>query len=278
MPIEDQIDGNTIGEFSMNEVVREKVIENVIEKKRYTGLDCFRGMVLISMVLFHTTWDLVYLFGVEWEWFLTEAARIWQQSICWSFILLSGFCWRFGKQPWKRGLLVFCAGALITIVTKLFMPTEIVFFGVLTLLGSCMILLIPLNKMLKNWNPVLSLILFFVLFVVTRNVNYGYLGFEQWNWLALPKEWYANWFTTYLGFMHPGFFSTDYFSLIPWLFLFITGYFLELLFEKYQWLDVLCVSKNSWLEWLGRHSLVIYMLHQPMVYGVLWLLHLCALI
>ncbi|MBO5087324.1 MAG: DUF1624 domain-containing protein, partial [Lachnospiraceae bacterium] len=155
----------------MNEVV----IENVIEKKRYTGLDCFRGMVLISMVLFHTTWDLVYLFGVEWEWFLTEAARIWQQSICWSFILLSGFCWRFGKQPWKRGLLVFCAGALITIVTKLFMPTEIVFFGVLTLLGSCMILLIPLNKMLKNWNPVLSLILFFVLFVVTRNVNYGYL-------------------------------------------------------------------------------------------------------
>lgn len=244
-----------------------------MQGKRYNGLDCLRGVVLISMILFHTTWDLVYLFGREWEWFQTGVARLWQQSICWSFILLSGFCWHFGKRPLKRGLIVLVSGAVITIVTKLFMPTGVVFFGVLTLLGSCMLLMIPLNKMLKRWNPVLGALLFFVAFVVTRNVNYGYLGFEQWNWLSLPKQWYANWITTYFGFMHPGFFSTDYFSLIPWLFLFITGYYLMLIFEKFQWLDMLRVPKCSWLEWLGRHSLVIYMLHQPVVYGVLLLLH-----
>lgn len=249
-----------------------------MERKRYAGLDCLRGCVLISMILYHTTWDLVYLFGVEWKWFFTGFARVWQQSICWSFILLSGFCWHFGRRRWKRGLTVFTSGIIITIVTMLFMPTEIVMFGVLTLLGSCMLLMIPLDKMLKNWNPVLSVILFFALFVVTRNVNYGYLGFEKWNWISLPKEWYANWATTYLGFMHQGFYSTDYFSLIPWLFLFITGYFLRLLFEKYQLLDKLNAPKCGWLEWLGRHSLVIYMLHQPIVYGILYIIHFGAFV
>lgn len=247
-------------------------------RKRYTGLDCLRGIVLISMILFHATWDLVYLFGVEWEWFLSGASRLWQQSICWSFILLSGFCWHFSRKPWKRGIMIFVAGIIITIVTKIFMPSGIIIFGVLTLLGSSMLIMVPLNQLMKHWNPVLSAMLFFGLFVFTRNVNYGYLGFGKWNFMALPQEWYRNLWTTYLGFMQPGFFSTDYFSLVPWLFLFVTGYFLKLLFEKHQWMDMLCKPQCKWLEWLGQHSLLIYMIHQPIVYGVLWFLRFSKLI
>lgn len=244
-----------------------------MEKKRYSGLDCLRGCVLISMILFHTTWDMVYLFGAKWEWFLTGFARVWQQSICWTFILLSGFCWHFGRKRWRRGLVVFMSGIVVTVVTKLFMPTGVIIFGVLTLLGSCMLLMILFDKVIKHWNPTFAAIMFFALFVLTRNVNYGYLGFEKWNWIELPKDWYANWVTTYFGFMKPGFFSADYFSLIPWLFLFVTGYFLELLLEQYHLLEKLTAPKCGWLEWLGRHSLVIYMLHQPIVYGVLYILH-----
>lgn len=241
-----------------------------MERKRYAGLDCLRGCVLISMILFHATWDLVYLFGVQWSWFHTDFARVWQQSICWTFILLSGFCWHFGKKKWKRGLIVFGAGVIITIVTKLFMPTSIIIFGVLTFLGSSMLLMILLDKILRYIHPIMGGVFFFAFFVVTRNVNAGYLGFEKWNWVALPQVLYANNLTTYLGFMRPGFFSTDYFSIFPWLFLFITGYYLHTAFHKYQLLDTLMKPHCYWLEWLGRHSLIIYMLHQPIVYAALY--------
>lgn len=246
-----------------------------MEKKRYTGLDCLRGCILISMILYHGTWDLVYLFGADWEWFHSTLAYVWQQSICWGFVLLSGFCWQLGKKHWKRGLTVFVAGAIVTLVTKMFMPEDIIIFGVLTMLGSCMILMIFLDKGLQRWNPIGGFLLFFGLFVVTRNVNQGYLGFESWNWLQLPSNLYINSFTTYLGFMKPGFFSTDYFSIIPWLFLFLTGYFLQNIFEKYNWLDAFCFVKCRCLEWLGKRSLVIYMLHQPVIYTVLYMIHKC---
>ncbi len=253
--------------------------DNIQEKKniavkRYAGLDGLRGCILISMILYHGTWDMVYIFGKQWAWFESSVAHVWQQSICWGFILLSGFCWSFSKKPWKRGLITFVAGAIVTIVTKLFMPESIIIFGVLTFLGSSMLLMIFLDKGLRRCNPVLGVLLFFVLFVITRNVNYGYLGFEQWNWVALPKELYANWFTTYLGFIQPGFFSTDYFGIFPWVFLFVTGFFLQGVFRKWDWLEPFTDSRCKWLEWLGRHSLIIYMLHQPVVYGLLYVFYI----
>lgn len=245
-----------------------------MNRKRYAGLDCLRGINLISMMLFHGTWDLVYIFGVDWKWFQSNFAYLWQQSICWLFILLSGFCWHFGSKKWKRGLIVFAAGFLVTVVTKLLMPESIIIFGVLTMLGSCMLFMIPLDKWLSTWNCIVGLIVAIVLFALTRNVNRGYLGFEMWNLLSLPEDWYANDFTTYLGFMKPGFFSTDYFSIIPWFFLFVTGYFLHGIVKKHKLLERIETSRCRWLEWMGRHSLLIYMLHQPVVYGVLYVIYL----
>lgn len=241
-----------------------------IPSGRYAGLDALRGCILISMILYHGTWDMVYIFGRQWSWFDSSVAYVWQQSICWGFILLSGFCWSFGKRPWKRGLITFMAGALVTLVTKLFMPKSIILFGVLTFLGSSMLLMILLEKGLRRYNPMMGAIVAFVMFVITRNVNYGYLGFEQWNWVEMPKRLYANWFTTYLGFIQPGFFSADYFGILPWVFLFVTGYFLQRIFCKWNLLELFSATRCKWLEWLGRHSLIIYMLHQPVVYGLLY--------
>ena len=247
-------------------------VKSKSSSKRYVGLDAFRGCILISMILYHGVWDVVYLFGVELSWFQSSLVHIGQQSICWSFILLSGFCWSFGRTKWKRGLIVFLAGAVVTIITKLFMPESIILFGVLTMLGSSMLLMIVLDKLLGRCHPVIGLFLSFTAFVVTRNVNVGHLGFEQWKWMALPENWYANGFTTYLGFTQPGFISTDYFSVVPWIFLFMTGYFLFHLFKEKQWIvcfDIDLYRGLGWLSWMGRHSLLIYMLHQPVVYGAL---------
>ena len=106
-----------------------------------------------------------------------------------------------------------------------FLPENRVVFGVLTLLGSCMILLLPLQGAIRKIPPAAGMAASAVLFVLTRDVNRGFLGFEGWNPVALPDGWYRNLFTAWLGFPEPGFFSTDYFSLFPWIFLFLAASF-----------------------------------------------------
>ncbi len=240
--------------------------------KRYAMLDSIRGLILISMIIYHAVWDIVYIFGVDWQWYHSKAAYYWQQSICWGFILLSGFCWSFGRKKWKRGLMVFAAGGLITVVTAIAMPSNIVLFGVLTLLGTCMLVFILLDKVLCRCRPGIGIFISFGLFLLTRNVNMGSIGFDTWKLCELPDSWYANSFTTYLGFPAEGFYSTDYFSVVPWIFLYTTGYYIHKLMESKRMLDFCYHFKNRLLEWIGKHSLIIYMLHQPIVYAILFLI------
>lgn len=242
-----------------------------MQKKRLCLIDEYRGFVVLDMVAYHAIWDLVYMFGVDIQWYKSDAGHIWQQWICWSFILVSGFCWQMGKHPLKRGLLVYAAGALVSLVTVLVMPNSKVLFGVLTLLGSCMILMIPLDLLCEKIPAVAGAVVSFLLFLFTYPVNRGYLGLGAKNVMTLPQEWYANSFTTYLGFMEKGFFSTDYFSLFPWLFLFITGYFLYkvVMANTNRIIKDLEKSVCPSFGWIGKHALIIYLLHQPVIYVVL---------
>ena len=152
------------------------------------------------------------------------------------------------------------------LATLIAMPQNRVRFGVLTLIGSCMLLMIPAEKVLRKCRPVYGLIFSIALFLLTRNINHGYLGFANWNLLPLPDNWYHNFITTYLGFPMPGFHSTDYFSLLPWIFLYTAGYFTYRLFAHCKLLTHLESSKSKTLEWFGRHSLGLYMIHQPLLY------------
>lgn len=235
--------------------------------RRYPLIDSIRGITLLSMICYHAIWDLVYIYGLKWNWYKGPAAYVWQQSICWTFIFVSGFCWPLGKKPVKRGFLVLGGSALITAVTCLIMPENRVVFGVLCLIGSCMLLMIPLDKLLGRVPPEGGIFLSFLLFVLTRNINRGYLGFEAFNLVKLPVEWYRGMPATYLGFTSPDFFSTDYFSLFPWLFLFVSGYYLCRIFIKRK---IFRVSLFRWnftpLSIPGRYSLWIYLLHQPVLY------------
>lgn len=239
---------------------------------RYGLLDSLRGLVLISMILYHACWDLVYIFGRDWNWYTGTGAYIWQQSICWSFILLSGFCWSLGRHPVKRGCVVFAGGAVVSLVTILFMPENKVVFGVLTLIGSCMLFMAALHKVTEKVPAFAGLMLSAGLFFLTRNINSGYLGFEGWNLLRLPRFLYQGSIMTFLGFTEPGFYSTDYFSFFPWFFLYLVGHFLYHVIKRGkdgQLLNRFFRKECSLLSFFGRHSLMIYMLHQPLIYGIL---------
>ena len=238
--------------------------------KRLSTIDGIRGITIVSMILYHFCWDLVYICGFPMAWYGSYGAYLWQQSICYSFILISGFCLNLSRRPVRNGCLVFGCGLLVTAVTLVAMPDEPVICGVLTLLGSCMLILAVCKPVLEKIPPLAGLFCSLFLFLFFRHVNSGYLGFFGRPLIRLPESLYSGWISTYFGFPKPGFVSSDYFSLLPWLFLYLTGYFIYRCTGladgrvPHPYLTV----KIPVFDWIGRHSLLIYMLHQVVLYGI----------
>ena len=238
--------------------------------RRMDGLDTLRGLTLLSMAAYHTCWDLVWMFGFDWSWYSSYGAYLWQQSICWTFILLSGFCAQFGRHTLRRGLLIFLCGAVISLFTFFFMPSNLVFFGVLSFMGTAMLCVAGLRPFLSRVPAVPGLALSFILFLLFRNVASRTLGFFGVTLCRLPATLYRNALTACLGFPPPRFYSTDYFPLLPWLFLFLCGYFLHTFADRVP--RPLMGTRLPVVTALGRHSLWAYMLHQPLIYACLSLL------
>ena len=236
-------------------------------KQRYELLDTLRGFSLVNMIFYHFIWDLIYIFSVidnVWP----NLFYIWQQFICSSFIFISGFCWPLSRNHLQRGLTIFACGILITLVTYIFLPQNTIVFSILTFLGSAALFLLILPQRFLKIKPLYGFILSLCLFILSKNITRGYLGFSFCK-ISLPPEIYANHFTAYLGFPHDSFSSADYFPLLPWLFLFSSGYY------AYQY----CYAKNILakfsrkifppLNFCGKHSLFIYLIHQPLIYFAL---------
>ncbi len=253
-----------------------------IKDSRYNMLDAIRGLAIVSMILFHAAWDVVYVMGHQWDWYQGKQSFIWQQSICWTFILIAGFCIPLSKHLFRRGLLVSLAGALITVVTRFVVPEDRIIFGVLTFLGAAMLFMWIFRRLLAKIPPVFGILLNAVLFVGTRFINDGYLGIWDRALISLPDRLYYNslyqteplrkilcYVPTALGFTNVGFWSTDYFSFFPWIFLFLIGFFLCNLMVRTGILEAGFFRwKVPLFSWIGRHSLIIYLLHQPVLYGL----------
>lgn len=236
---------------------------------RYPLLDEIRGLTLVSMLLYHGCWDLIYIFDVKAPWYESLGAYYWQQSICITFIFLSGFCWHFGRKKLRRGLKIFSGGMLITVVTLLFMPEDKVVFGILTFLGSAALLVILLNNVLKLCDASLGFGVSMLLFFLTKQVNGGMLGIGPLRIAEVPPFFYKNLFTAFWGFPHTGFFSTDYFSVFPWIFLYTAGYYSYIWIGREGYVRLLKKSICPPLGMLGRYSFWIYMVHQPVLYLIL---------
>ncbi len=251
----------------MTETISMK--DKQITKTRYHLLDSIRGLLLIMMIVYHTMFDVMVLGESSFSIF-NIAGYIFQQSIGWGFIFLSGMCRALGKKHLRRGLTVLGAAAFVSFVTYVFTPGQAINFGVLVLLGSSMLIVIPLEKVIKDRHAPIGFVISIVLFILTRNVSDGNLGFEGLRLIELPDFLYRNYATAYLGFPPSRFTSGDYYPLIPWFFLYMCGYFFWKLIGTKEWLQKPLSIKIPVLSFLGRHSLIVYLLHQPICYAAVY--------
>lgn len=240
------------------------------ENKRYYLLDSLRGISIISMIAFHLCYDLFMIYGINTNWYFYPITAVWERSICVVFILVSGMCLNFTRNGIKRGILLNLAGFAVTCVTVIAEPNQAVWFGVLNLIGCSMMIVSVLSVNLKKIRPLSGALISFLLYAVSYDVPKGYVGLFGLDIVKLPDFLYSCKYLAFLGFPSSDFFSTDFFPLIPWIFLFAAGFYLwnfivEKNLTKYFELKIPVLDK------IGRYSLWIYLAHQPIIMGILML-------
>ncbi len=236
-------------------------MENNVKKARVWELDAFRGLFIIGMVAVHTIYDLTAMFGLSFDpGVVYDIAKEYGSIL---FIVLSGICVTFGRHFLKRGLTVLGFGMLISLVMALltaFVSESfgLIYFGILHLLGTCMILYPVFRKMPVWANCICALAAFAVGYVIC-DIEIS----------AFPL-------LVIFGFDLKGFSAVDHFPLFPNLGWFIVGIVLgKTLYKKKQSLLPEKIGKNAVVRFFmlcGKQSLWIYVLHQPIVYGILYII------
>ena len=225
--------------------------------KRIEVLDVWRSLAILFMAAYHFLYDL-YMFGVigydDVHSFWAHALRY---AAAGSFMLISGAVVRFSRNSIKRGIVVFACGMLVSAVMS-FMGMAVQ-FGVLHHLGTMMIAYGVISNKLRPpkgiWFPLLCA----AVFAVTYYVGNNYFVETK---LLVP-----------LGLKHYGFSSADYYPLLPWSMIFAVGVWLG--GKLPQWRERVPLLQRNFspvLTFPGRHSLIIYLAHQPVLYGLCYLI------
>lgn len=251
-------------------------------KTRLNLIDTLRGFSIISMIIYHTVWIMnSFGYGVSTTTLYGPLCTFWERTICMGFILISGFSFSLGKHHVKNSAITFGVGVVITAATCIFVPEIRIVFGVLTFLGSAGFIMIPVDKLIKSLTQskekqeklifgLLALLacVLFILFYDIRHCNIGLFGHTL---LTMPDGLYHGYLMTYLGFLDKTFHSTDYFPLIPWLFLYFLGYFLEKLTRGTSLRERALTKGIPAISFLGRHSLLIYVIHPVVIFTAVYL-------
>lgn len=225
--------------------------------ERISWLDGWRGTALYLMLVYHLLFDF-YMFGwMTWEQIMSWPLVVMEKYIAYTFILCCGISCTLSRSNVKRGLITLAAAALVTAAS--FIVDAPIRFGVLQFLGMGMLIYAAVGPLVRKIPekaaPILWLVLFVVFHVITDRV------FVQSRWLF------------WLGFRYHGYISYDHFPILPYIFLLFLGSWMGDMIKKYRGrLPFLDRKAPSWLTVPGRRTLLIYLLHQPVLYGACWLI------
>jgi len=228
--------------------------------KRLWEVDLLRGIAIILMIIFNYSFALSYLNiytinGGDFYWY------IFPRIIAGMFISISGLSLTLSyakiknkaeshKKIFIRGLKIFGFGILITIITFFTFPDAFIMFGILHLIGFSMIFG-QLFLKFKKVNLLLGLIIILLGFYL-QNFRFDF------SWLL------------WLGFIPRNFYTFDYFPVLPWFGVSLLGIFFGNVLYKngkrnFKIRDLSNSITVRFISFLGRNSLTIYLIHQPLL-------------
>ena len=214
---------------------------------RIDELDSLRATALVMMLVLNFVTDLNH-FGImntetgdQWWWMARIAASLFVGISGVSYFLAHRLEYDFTKTSGRTKRLIFWA-FVITIITYIFEPSAYVRFGVLHLLALASIVAFPVAR-----KPEFALGIGLILLIIPLSSNSNLV------WLGLRET---------------GFLAVDYFPLNPWLGIFFIGLALasRIYPEGKPLIEIQWPEK--WL-WFGRNTLTIYVIHQPILIGLL---------
>lgn len=240
--------------------------------RRISFLDELRGLDVLLMIGHHFLYTLGFSFGVwaagDWFLLLGKISPLFSGQ----FVFISGICCCLTHSNAKRGARLAVIALGMTVFLYIVMPEQVIWYGVLHMLATGMLLFALLRRWLRRIPPVAGLAVCLLLFVLTAHVPIPHGGF-----FGIPSVWeipvpevlqQAEWlYPTGLS----GYVGADYFPMIPWLFLFFAGSFVGRWAEQGRFPRWTYPRRSALLSFIGRHSLLIYLAHQPIIYVVLWL-------
>ena len=255
------------------EHLKKKIVKTP-KPQRFIEIDMLRGFAIILMIFGHILWDLDYFGLVPINNGIYSAL---QRSVQPMFFLLVGISLIVSKkkienmrikdknQYYKRlifrGIKILGLGMILTIISLIFVPDKPIYFGVLHCIGLSVILSAPFLKYRKYNLIITILILFASLFVVEYNLEnptifHLILGFHQTNIWS---------------------YTVDYFPIFPWFGICLLGIIIgDYLYSgnkrKFRMPDLSKYRSIKIFQWCGQHSLIIYLVHQPIIAGALALL------
>ncbi|WP_422037427.1 heparan-alpha-glucosaminide N-acetyltransferase [Roseibium sp.] len=232
--------------------------------KRLAVLDVARGLAVIAMVIYHFSWDLYWFGFVDWPVAEGHGWKTFAGTIAGSFLFLAGVSLDLAHHEtirwrsfWRRFFLIAAAAACVTLVTYFTFAGSFVRFGILHCIAAASLVALPFVGR-PFWIALTAGV-----FLLTLPL-----------WASSPAFDGQIWLWTGLG--TPEFGSVDYVPLAPWAGVTLTGLALSRAFRQFgAWARLGRFSFSGTIgrstTFLGRHSLSIYLLHQPVLYGLVWL-------
>lgn len=230
-----------------------------MEKKRYHMLDFLRGICILLVVWYHTVYNLSEIFGGEYAFFRHRGMGIFRDCFVSVLIVLAGISCSLTRSNLRRGIKTLLLGLAITAVTAIAMPSQKILFGILHFFGCAMLLWALCGKWMEKIPAIPGAAVCVVLFFLLQDLYAGSTGM------------FRSFFFYVLGF-RTGHYSADYYPILPWIFLFLAGGLMGRYFREERVPAIFEKNPVPPLAWLGRHTMPVYIVHQPVIYGVMYVL------
>ncbi len=236
-----------------------------LARTRIWEIDFLRGLAIILMVGYHLLYDLGEMVGLRsflgWSTNLTTPAwTIAQYFFAGLFVVLSGISSTLSRGNVRRALKLLAAAVLVTVATFIFDRRSTILFGILQCLTVSILIY---GLVFQKARAVVCAVAAAAIIGLTVGVQVALRDVPiQFDWL-LP-----------FGIHSPGFGSFDYFPLLPWFGVFMAGSALGKSLYAAKRSLIPARLPTTFVNIAGRYSLWIYLVHQPVILGVLYLLHL----